>query len=68
MDAFATPFLDSRVSRHGEVPRSRLRRSVGFSPDGQYVAAFVSFQVVAQHSINNPQFCGVSGKVLRPAR
>ena len=52
------------IDRHPEKQRFPLRRSMGFSPDGHYVGAFdtkvalvwssTSFQVIAQHSVDDP--------------
>jgi hypothetical protein len=62
-----TPSLqvDSPTSRVDKEPNFPLRRSLGFSPDGRYVAAFdahwaivwssASFQVIAQYSIDDPR-------------
>jgi hypothetical protein len=70
INALAAPsldalFLDYPISWNYIPPSFPLRRSMGFSPDGQYVAAFdtrrafvwssASFQVVAQYSIDDPQ-------------
>ena len=59
-----TPSRNSPISSDDKGPRFPLRRSLGFSPDGRYVAAFdtqqafiwssSSFQVVAQYSIEDP--------------
>ena len=52
------------IPYHGTERRLPLQRSVGFSPDDQYVAAFdmqqafiwscTSFQLIAHHSVENP--------------
>ena len=52
------------IPYHGTERRFPLQRSVGFSPDDQYVAAFdmqqafvwscTSFQLIAHHSVENP--------------
>lgn len=62
INAFLPPSLDSSISAYDRFP---FRRSLGFSPDGRYVAAFdtqdafiwssTSFHVVAQYSIGNPK-------------
>jgi len=58
------PLLNSPICSNDKKPGLPLRRSLGFSPDGRYVAAFdtqqafiwssSSFQVVAQYSIEKP--------------
>ena len=65
INALATPHPDPPIPHDNKNPRFPLRRSLGFSPDGRYVAAFdtqqafvwssSSFQVVSQHSVNDPR-------------
>ena len=62
--ALASPSLDHPLNSDNEKLRFPLRRSLGFSPDGQYVAGFdnqqgfiwssTSLQIVAQYSIGAP--------------
>ena len=65
INALAPPPTFLPLEFPGKETRFPLRRAVGFSPDGRYVAAFdaqrafvwssTSFQIVAQHSVHNPQ-------------
>jgi hypothetical protein len=68
INALASPSLDPSIpaptGNKSKRPFLPLRRSLGFSPDGQYVAAFdgrlafvwssTSSQVVARYSVGNP--------------
>jgi hypothetical protein len=64
INALAPPSLDYPLDANNDKSTFPLLRSLGFSPDGQYVAAFdmrqafiwssTSFQVVARYSFEDP--------------
>ena len=78
VNALATPSLDRPPDPDNDGLRSPLHRSLGFSPDGQYVAAFdkqqgfiwssASLQVVAQYSIGAPSiwFLNTNHRLIPP--